>query len=155
YWNAPELTSQHFLIDPADPQSRMFHTGDLARRRPDGLLQYVGRKDQQIKLHGNRIEPAEIENALIHLPEIADAAVVVRKDESGAPRALAAYVKCEAHVKNLLPRHLAAMLAQRLPSHMIPWPIIIVDEFPRLPNFKIDRARLAGMDATRVHDRTR
>jgi acyl carrier protein len=155
YWNAPELTAQLFLIDRADPKSRMFRTGDLARRRTDGLLEYVGRKDQQIKLHGHRIEPGEIENALLHLPEIADAAVVVRKDENGTARAVAAYVKCQVNVENLLPRHVAAMLGRRLPAHMNPWPIFIVDEFPRLPNFKIDRARLARADAERAHDRSR
>jgi acyl-coenzyme A synthetase/AMP-(fatty) acid ligase/acyl carrier protein len=154
YWNAPELTSQSFLVDPADPKSRVFHTGDLARRRPDGLLEYIGRRDQRIKLHGHRIEPAEIEHALLDIPEIADAAVVVRRDENGVPRAVAAYVKRQIDVKNLLPRHLAAMLARQLPSHMIPWPIIIIDEFPRLPNFKIDRAQLARADAARVHDRS-
>jgi amino acid adenylation domain-containing protein len=155
YWNAPELTGQSFLVDPSDPKSRMFRTGDLARRRTDGLLEFVGRKDQRIKLHGHRIEPAEIESALLHLPEIAEAAVLVRNDENGTARAVAAYVKCQVNVKNLLPRHLGAMLARRLPAHMIPWPIFVVDEFPRLPNFKIDRARLARADAERAHDRSR
>jgi amino acid adenylation domain-containing protein len=146
YWNAPDLARQAFAADPADPHSRVFRSGDLCRRRPDGLLEYVGRKDAQIKLHGYRIEPAEIEDAFLCCPEIAEAAVVARHAKDGLPQALVAYVKLGKDVKGLLPRHLAAILQRRLPEHMIPWPIFIVDEFPRLPSLKIDRPKLAQMD---------
>ena len=64
YWREPELTAQSFTVNPADPLQRSYRTGDLVRRRPDGLVEFVGRKDSQIKLHGYRIEPNEVESAL-------------------------------------------------------------------------------------------
>jgi acyl carrier protein len=149
YWNAPELTRQAFAIDPADPATRIFRTGDLGRWGSDGLLEYIGRKDEQIKLHGRRIHPAEIENTLIAFPDVAEAAIVVRRDARGMARSLAAYVILRPQAQGLLPRHLAAMLQQRLPLYLVPWPIFIVIDFPRLPNLKIDRSRLAEADANR------
>jgi amino acid adenylation domain-containing protein len=150
YWNAPGLTRHAFVTDRSDPQTRIFRTGDVARWGPDGLLEYVGRKDEQIKLHGHRVHPAEIENVLMSLLEVVDAAVVVRRDAAGMPRSLAAYVILRADVRGMLPRHLVAMMQQRLPSHLVPWPIIVVDDFPRLSGLKIDRARLVQMDAERL-----
>jgi acyl carrier protein len=152
YWNAPGLRRQAFSVDPADPENRLFRTGDLCRRRQDGLLEYVGRKDEQIKLHGYRIEPAEIEHALLLCPEFAEAVIMTRKTDDGVPQSLVAYVKLSADVKGLLPRHVAAKLQEQLPGYMIPWPIFIVDEFPRTPNLKIDRSRLAQMDVQRQVD---
>jgi amino acid adenylation domain-containing protein len=150
YWNAPELTRQAFTIDPADPNIRIFRTGDMGRWHPDGLFEWVGRKDEQIKLRGHRIHPAEIENALLAFPEVADAAVVVRRDADGAPRSLAAYVMVRPAAQGLLPRHLAAMLQRRLPHYLVPWPIFIIGDFPRLPSLKIDRPALARLDVSRM-----
>jgi fengycin family lipopeptide synthetase E len=147
YWNAPEVTQEAFTIDPEDPGTRIFRTGDIGRWGPDGLLDYIGRKDEQIKLHGHRIHPAEIEHALMAFPDVADAAVVVRRDAERVARTVAAYVMLRAEVRGLLPRHLAAMLQQRLPRHLVPWPIFVIAEFPRLPNLKIDRSALAQLDA--------
>jgi amino acid adenylation domain-containing protein len=152
YWNAPELTRRAFTVDPADPKTRIFRSGDLGRLGPDGLFEYVGRKDEQIKLHGHRIQPAEIENALMAFPEVVDAAIVVRRDIDGIARTLAAHVMLHPDVQGLLPRHLAAMLQQRLPRHLVPWPIFVVDGLPRLPNLKIDRPRLALADAVRTNE---
>jgi non-ribosomal peptide synthetase component F len=115
YWNAPDLTRRAFTFDPADPRIRIFRTGDMGRWRSDGLFEWVGRKDEQIKLRGHRIHPAEIENAFLAFPEVADAAVAVRRNADGVPRSLAAYVMLRPEVQGLLPRHLAAMLQQRLP----------------------------------------
>jgi amino acid adenylation domain-containing protein len=92
YWRDPVATARVFAVDPTDPEVRTFKTGDLGRRRPDGLLEFAGRKDEQIKLRGHRIEPAEIESALAVCDGVGDAAVVVRRDGSGVPRSLAAYV---------------------------------------------------------------
>jgi amino acid adenylation domain-containing protein len=150
YWNAPDLTGRAFTVDPAHPEIRIFRTGDMGRWRPDGLFEWVGRKDEQIKLRGHRIHPGEIENALLAFPEVADAAVVVRGNADGIPRSLAAYVMLRPEVQGLLPRHLAAMLRQRLPHYMVPWPIFIIGDFPRLPSLKIDKIALAEMDANRM-----
>ena len=149
YWNAAEATREAFAVDPVDPMARKFHTGDLCRRGADGLFEYIGRKDEQIKLRGHRVHPAEIESVLMSLPEVADAAVVVRKNVDGTARSLAAYVTLRPNTDGLLPRHLAAMLHQRLPSYLVPWPIAVVDDLPRLAGLKIDRTRLAQMDADR------
>jgi amino acid adenylation domain-containing protein len=150
YWNAPELTRQAFAIDAADPKIRTFRTGDMGRWRHDGLFEWVGRKDEQIKLRGHRIHPAEIENALLAFPEVADAAVVVRRNADSEPRSLAAYVMLRPEAQGLLPRHLATMLQQRLPHYLVPWPIFVIGDFPRLPSLKIDRPAVARLDASRM-----
>ena len=145
------MTRQAFTIDPADPKIRIFRSGDMGRWRHDGLFEWVGRKDEQIKLRGHRIHPAEIENALLAFPEVADAVVVVRRDADGMPRSLAAYVMLRSNVQGLLPRHIATMLQQRLPRYLVPWPILIIGDFPRLPSLKIDRPALARLDASRMN----
>ena len=152
YWQAPGLTAQAFSTDPIDGMARVYKTGDLGRRRPDGLFEHVGRKDDQIKLHGHRIEPAEIENALRSIPAVADAAVIVRKDETGRPRLLVGYVVLRAGNQGLLPRHLRELLAQKLPLYWVPSQIILRDELPHLPNFKVDRVRLALSDSARTSE---
>ena len=146
------MTRGAFLTDANDPSIRIYKTGDLARRRADGLLEYVGRKDQQVKLHGYRVDPNEVEAALKACPGLRDAAIVVRRSEEGLPMALIGYATREACQTTLLPRHLLAMLSGRLPPHMMPARIVLLDEFPWLPNFKIDRQRLAAMDAAMVLD---
>jgi amino acid adenylation domain-containing protein len=150
YWRDPELTARAFASDPADPELRTYRTGDLGRKRPDGLYEFVGRKDQQIKLHGHRIEPGEIESALRTCASVRDAAVVVRRGDTGVPRALVAYAELDPETAEPLPRHLTAMLAERIPRHMMPSSIVIAKELPRLPNLKVDRVRLAEIDAGRV-----
>ena len=150
YWRAPDLTASAFGVDPNDPECRLFRTGDLVRQRPDGLIEFVGRKDQQIKLRGHRIELAEIESTLRGCLGVSDAAVVVRSTDAGIPHSLVAYVVIRPGISGLLPRHFQSMLAQRLPHHMIPASIILLDELPRLPNFKIDRCGLAQMDTARL-----
>lgn len=89
YWRRPELTEQRFVADPEVPGDRAYRTGDLLRRRPDGLLDFVGRIDDQISLRGLRIEPGEIVAELTRHPEISAAAVTV---SSGATKSLVAYV---------------------------------------------------------------
>ncbi|HTT02807.1 MAG TPA: non-ribosomal peptide synthetase [Steroidobacteraceae bacterium] len=150
YWREPNLTAQAFGIDAADPTLRSYRTGDLARRRPDGLLEFAGRKDQQIKLHGYRIEPSEVESALKACPGVSDAAVLVRNNAAGVPVALVGYAQLKAGERTLLPRHLLAMLSRRVPAYMTPAEIVLLDELPWLPNFKIDRQRLAQLDAARA-----
>lgn len=150
YWADPELTARAFKVDPADAGIRIFRTGDMGRMRPDGLLEFVGRNDQQIKLRGHRIELGEIEFVLAGCDGIEDAAVVVRRDGAGLPRSLAAYVEPSRGNGDLRPRDLKSILWKRLPQYMIPATINLIDALPRLPNLKIDRTRLAQIDAARL-----
>jgi amino acid adenylation domain-containing protein len=150
YWREPGLTAQVFGRDPDDPALRTYRTGDLAIRRPDGLLVFAGRKDDQIKLHGYRVEPGEVEALLRSCPGVRDAAIVVRRSAAGVPVALAAYVELQPDAEDLHPRHLMTLLAQRAPAHMAPASIAILDALPWLPNFKIDRQALQALDAEAV-----
>lgn len=149
YWNEPELTARTFFADPDDPAVRILHTGDLGRRRPDGLFEFVGRKDHQIKLRGHRIEPGEIESALCRIHGMRDAAVVVRRDDAGVTRSLVAYCELDAGGRGLFPRHLLWKLSRALPEFMVPADLFVVEALPRLPNMKVDRDRLAELDAVR------
>jgi amino acid adenylation domain-containing protein len=153
YWDGATRRVRAFPSDHADPRTRIFNTGDRGRRRADGFIEFVGRKDQQVKLHGHRIEPAEVEGALTALPEVSDGLALVRRDKSGVPVSLVAYVALRPEIRELLPRHLQAMLARRLPRHMIPAQIYLLDELPRLPNLKVDRVRLGEIDAARPIER--
>jgi amino acid adenylation domain-containing protein len=150
YWRDPESTARAFSVDPTDPKLRIYKTGDLGRWRPDGLLEHLGRKDDQIKLHGHRIEPAEIERALRECAGVADAAVVARRNENGIVRSLAVYVEIRPSVHELSPRDLRSMLKRYLPPYMIPATINLIDHLPRLSNLKTDRKAIAQIDATRA-----
>ena len=149
YWNAPEPSAAAFSADAADPGLRSFMTGDMGFRRPDGLLEFVGRKDHMIKLRGHRIEPAELETALAGCEGVVDAAAVIRRDAAGAPCAMVAYVELDPGEDTLLPRHLMAMISRVLPRHLMPSVMFIEPRLPRLMNFKIDRAALASVDSSR------
>jgi len=146
YWRGTDLRVDSFPIDPEDPELRIYKTGDLALRRPNGLIEFIGRKDRQIKLRGHRVELGEVESGLKSCRGVSDAAVVVRRDESGEPRLLVAYCELEPTVTRLSPRHLRAMLAESLPLFMVPSSIKILDALPRLSNFKIDREELRRRD---------
>jgi amino acid adenylation domain-containing protein len=149
YWRDPELTARAFSIDPVDPQMRVFRTGDLGRRRPDGLFEHVGRKDDQIKLRGRRIDPAEIESVLREHTGVREAAVLVGRDETGMPQSLTAYVELSPSFGKWQPADLKSMPAKQLPHYMIPARFQLVKTLPRLPNLKIDRVRLKELDAAR------
>lgn len=148
YWKAPELTAAAFGVDPEDPDVRSYMTRDLGFRRPDGLLEFVGRKDHMVKLRGHRVEPAELESALRALSGVVDAAAVIRRNAEGASAAMVAYVELEPDFDTLKPRHLLAMLTRVLPKHLMP-AVIFLGPLPRLINFKVDRTALAKLDAAR------
>jgi amino acid adenylation domain-containing protein len=150
YWREPRLTRERFSAHPSDPSARVFKTGDMGRRRADGLYEFVGRKDQLIKLRGHRIEPTDVEAALRAAPGVADAAVVVRRLASGAAKTMVAYAELLPGVKGLLPRHLKSMISQQLPVHMHPSIFFIVEALPRLANLKLDRMALDRLDAERA-----
>lgn len=153
YLNRPDLTDELFVPDPFVPGERLYRTGDLARWLPDGNAEYVGRRDDQLKLRGFRIEPGEVEAALLAVPGVWEAVVLADRDAPGGPH-LVAGVGCDAGATRM-PYEWRAALKGRLPDYMIP---AVVAEFPRLPlnrSGKVDRAEVlraaAGTRAGRVN----
>ena len=139
YLGDPARTAEHFLPDPwGGPGERMYATGDRARRTAAGVLEFLGRDDDQVKLRGFRIELGEIEAALAAHPDVRDAAAVLREDTPGKP-ALVGYVTLASTASTV---DLRAHLVDRLPGYMTPGVIMVVDEFPRGERGKVDRRAL-------------
>ena len=141
YLGRPALTAQAFLADPfGGPGERMYRTGDLAAWNADGTLRYLGRTDHQVKLRGQRIEPGEIEHALRTLAGVADAAVI--PDAPGTR--LIGYVT----VSGAAPAGdgLRDALAARLPAHLVPAAVLVLDGLPLTASGKLDRAALPAPD---------
>ncbi len=114
------------FIDAGD--GRLYRSGDLGLMRPDGTVEYVGRRDQQVKVRGFRIELAEVERALVDLPMVRDAVAVADRNRGGDLRLLG-YVR-PASGRPAHERGVRALLAQRLPGHLIPSVVTVVDEWP-------------------------
>ena len=151
YLGRPELTAERFVPDPwsgqrGTPGARLYRSGDLARRRAGGELDYAGRADSQVKVRGFRIEPGEIEAALLAAPEVAEAAVVVREPAPG-DRRLAAYVVPRHAAPAGLAAGLRAGLRGRLPEHMVPSTVTLLAALPLTANGKTDRRALAALDS--------
>ena len=139
YLNRSELTAERFAPNPFDGRGqRIYRTGDRVRFRADGVIEFVGRVDRQIKLRGLRIEPGEIERHLTRCPGVQDAHVLVRQD-SGDKRLVAYLIGSP---DSLEPRALTVLLRQHLPEYMIPSDFVLLESFPLTANGKLDRARL-------------
>jgi amino acid adenylation domain-containing protein len=150
YWHRPELTAEKFVPNPFTPGERLYKTGDRARFRPDGNIEFVGRMDNQVKIRGHRVEPSEIEAALNQHPAFKESVVVFHEREPGGEKMLAAY---------LVPKHQPApaftelrnFLAEKLPAHMMPSAFFLLAIIPKTPNGKIDRNALPSPDAIESH----
>ncbi|WP_042368093.1 non-ribosomal peptide synthetase [Streptacidiphilus neutrinimicus] len=147
YLGRPGLTATRFVADPyGPPGARLYRTGDRARRRADGELEFLGRVDRQLKLRGFRIEPGEVEAALLERPGVREAVVVVREDAPGHRR-LVGYVTAADPRHAPEPAELRAALAAALPAHMVPL-VVVLPRLPLTPQHKIDhRALPAPADA--------
>ncbi|MFD7326900.1 amino acid adenylation domain-containing protein [Streptomyces sp. NPDC059875] len=144
YWNRPDLTADRFLPEPGRPGRRMYRTGDVARRRPDGSLDYLGRADDQVKIRGFRLELPEVERVLGDLPGVSSCAVAVR-GEDGIEKTLVAFVVLEPGLGTSALASLRTDLAELLPDYMVPGRFRAVTDLPTMPNGKMDRPRLRAM----------
>ena len=149
YLGRPELTAERFVPDPFSgvPGARLYRSGDLARLRPGGDLEYLGRIDHQVKVRGFRIEPGEVEAALAALPEVRECVVLAREDAPG-DRRLVGYVVPAAGSAPTVDA-LREGLRARLPEHMVPAAFVVLDRFPLTGNGKVDRRALPAPDAAR------
>ncbi|MFG3510425.1 amino acid adenylation domain-containing protein [Streptomyces sp. NPDC047821] len=141
YLGRPGQTADVYVPHPFVPGARLYRTGDRARWRPDGLLEFLGRTDHQVKIRGFRVEPAEVESALRTHPDVADAVVLARKGPSGAPR-LVGYATPAPGRPAPDTAALRAHLRGVLPSPMVPDLFVVLDAFPVTLYGKIDRAAL-------------
>jgi amino acid adenylation domain-containing protein len=141
YFGQPGATAHKFVADPfGPPGGRMYRTGDLVRRGEDGTFVFAGRADSQVKLHGHRVELTEIESQLARHPRVAQAACTVRETQAGTR--LIAYVTMRAG-SPVSASAVRKYARDRLPRHMVPAIVVIVDALPLTANSKLDRQALA------------
>ncbi|MCE9671193.1 amino acid adenylation domain-containing protein [Myxococcus stipitatus] len=149
YLRQPALTAESFVPDPFSGArgARMYRSGDLARWMPDGRLQFLGRRDSQVKVRGYRIEPGEVEVQLARHAAVREVAVVAR-DDMPVGKALVAYVVPSPEVSTR-PAALRSFLRERLPEYMVPSAYVVLPALPLTPNGKLDRAALPRPDLSR------
>jgi acyl-coenzyme A synthetase/AMP-(fatty) acid ligase/thioesterase domain-containing protein len=145
YWQAGKLQAGPFQTDPMDPGARILHTGDRVRLRRDGLAEMTGRSDRQIKVHGSRVDLAEVEATLRGLQSVADAAVIARRQGEDVVALVACVVPRGVPPASFVD-DLKVLLAERLPRRMCPSQFRILDELPRLRGFKTDIRALERLD---------
>ncbi|MCO6451609.1 MAG: non-ribosomal peptide synthetase [Caldilineales bacterium] len=144
YWRQPELTAKSIHDHPQFPGVRVCRNGDYLLRRPNGCLEFHGRQDDRVKIRGNTVEVAEVEAALLRLPDVQTGAVLAR-DSGGGDKMLVAYV-VPSHPADFEPSRLRRALNQTLPSYMLPAAFVPLAELPLTANAKIDRRTLAAME---------
>ncbi|HED66458.1 MAG TPA: non-ribosomal peptide synthetase [Planctomycetes bacterium] len=153
YLDRPELSAEKFLPDPFsdDPSARMYATGDGARWRADGTIEFLGRRDGQVKVRGYRIELGEIESVLGEHPAVADCVVVVREDQPGDKRIVAYTVGVDGEPDGA---ELKTWISERLPGYMVPAHFVALERFPLAPTGKVDRSALPSPNPAAEHEDT-
>jgi amino acid adenylation domain-containing protein len=139
YLNRPELTAERFVANPFSVDYCLYKTGDLARYLHDGNIEYVSRIDHQVKIRGFRIELGEIENTLSAHPEVREAVVITRSDQSEEKQIVAYFT---AQQQQPTPETLRDFLRQKLPDYMVPTAFVILDALPLTPSGKVNRRAL-------------
>ncbi len=147
YWNRPDLTRRWFLPDPAVPDGLIYRTGDLGRRRSDGCLIHLGRKDFQVKIRGHRVDTGDVETALMRIESVRQAVVAAREDPVGGNRLVAYLVPSGATLPSI--GHMRRILAAEMPAHMVPTAFVALAELPFTASGKIDRRALPAPAAER------
>jgi amino acid adenylation domain-containing protein len=141
YWHLPELTARCFVADdPARPELRRYRTGDLGVLADDGCLLHLGRVDDQVKIAGYRVAPAEVEAALLELPGVRHAVVAARERRAGETRLVAWVAPGDA--PGMGPVEMRRALAARVPAHLVPAAIVVLPALPATPQGKVDRRAL-------------
>ncbi|HEX5658179.1 MAG TPA: amino acid adenylation domain-containing protein, partial [Polyangiales bacterium] len=143
YHRRPDLTAERFLPDPFArvPGARLYRTGDLVRQRADGVLEFLGRLDHQVKIRGLRVELGEIEAQLLRLEGVREAVVIAREQAHGGKQ-LVGYVVGDTDLEAL-----RAALHERLPAYMVPTHLVALERLPLSPNGKVDRRALSAPEA--------
>ncbi|MGH7927922.1 MAG: non-ribosomal peptide synthetase, partial [Candidatus Binatia bacterium] len=152
YWRSSDLTDAAFQHDAAGGSARIYRTGDLGRKRPDGCLEHLGRKGFQVKIRGFRVELEEVETMLRLHPAIREAVVEARTDNSENPH-LVAYVMLHP-VEAPTPSELSAYLRTKVPDYAVPSAFVILDSLPLTPTGKIDRKALPAPDKSARDSKT-
>src|ERR1043165_3489653 len=147
YCNAPELTAEKFVPHPysKQPGERLYRTGDLVKHRPDGSIEFLARRDRQVKARGFRIELGEIENMLGQHPNVREVVTLVHEDAAVDYKRLAAYVVPADGQASLAPAELRQYLTARLPDYMVPQAFVVLEEMPLTANGKVDREALLSI----------
>ncbi len=149
YWQRPDLTAEKFIPDLFNlvPGGRLYQTGDMCRYKPDGIIEYIGRRDLQVKVRGFRIELGEIEAELVRHPDVNDAIVLAREDVPG-DRRLVAYIT-PSRTNAISSLQLRDFLQAQLPAYMIPSIFVCLNSLPLNHNGKVDRQALPAPDRDR------
>jgi amino acid adenylation domain-containing protein len=149
YLGHPQLTAEKFVAHPFSSQpGQLYKTGDLARYRPEGNIEYLGRVDNQVKIRGFRIELGEIEAVLARQVGVRQGVVIVREDEPGEKRLVAYIVKAAERAPTT--KELRSYLKKKLPDYMVPAAFVTLDTLPLTPNGKVDRNSLPAPEQLRI-----
>ena len=147
YRQRPALTAERFIPNPMSDDSggRLYRTGDLVKWLGDGRLEFLGRRDGQMKIRGYRVEAGEIETLLRQHVDVRDAVVVLHGSSRNSAKQLVAYITPEKPAKNIDVCELQDLLASRLPNYMVPSKLCVLEYLPLSPSGKVDRKALSEM----------